>query len=167
MSFGCRFHGQLIQERMCFGLAYKIAIGSSDGIRVDLKFGEAAKFLIYEVTDEVRFSEERIVHDDTKVQDIKVHPCNTSNCGSKGCSGNGGGCNGSSDVISKVELISDCRCVVCKKIGFQAQKQFEKKAISVFDVECRINEALEKITYYYGKIDKHESFRKTDYNSNR
>lgn len=30
------------------------------------------------------------------------------------------------------------------KIGFQAQKQFEKKAISVFDVECRINKALEK-----------------------
>lgn len=140
-------------------MAYKIAIGSLDGIHVDLKFGEAARFLIYEVTDKVRLSEERIVHD-AKVQDIKVDSCNRANCGSEGCNGNGGGCNGSSDVISKAELISDCRCVVCKKIGFQAQKQFEKKAISVFDVECGIDEALEKITYYYEKIDKHESLKK-------
>ena len=42
---------------------------------------------------------------------------------------------------------------------FQAQKQFEKKAISVFDVECAVDEALEKITFYYGKIDNHESFK--------
>ncbi len=140
-------------------MAYKIAIGSLDGIHVDLKFGEAARFLIYEVTDEVRLSEERIVHD-AKVQDIKVDSCNRANCGSEGCNGNGGGCKGSSDVVSKTELISDCRCIVCKKIGFQAQKQFEKKAISVFDVECEIDEALEKITYYYEKIDKHESLKK-------
>lgn len=57
-------------------------------------------------------------------------------------------------------LLSDCRCVVCKKIGFQAQKQFEKKAISVFDVECEIKEALDKITFYYNKIDRHESLLK-------
>ena len=30
-------------------LAYKIAVGSSDGINVNLKFGEVTKFLIYEV----------------------------------------------------------------------------------------------------------------------
>ena len=143
-------------------MAYKIAVGSSDGINVDLKFGEVTKFLIYEVTDGIRLSEERIVRNDIETLDISENSCNTSGCSSdgSGCSGNGSGCNGASDVISKVSLISDCRCVVCKKIGFQAQKQFEKKAISVFDVECKIEEALEKITFYYGKIDKHESFRK-------
>lgn len=141
-------------------LAYKIAVGSSDGIYVNLKFGEVTKFLIYEVSDEVRLIEERIVSNDTEIQKINEDSCNTSGCSNAGCGGNGGGCNGYSDVISKVSLISDCRCVVCKKIGFQAQKQFEKKAISVFDVECEIDEALEKITFYYGKIDKHESFRK-------
>ena len=141
-------------------LAYKIAVGSSDGVNVDLKFGEVTKFLIYEVTDAIRLSEERIVHNDIEEQHMNEKLCNISGCSSEGCSGNGSGCNGSSDVISKVSLISDCRCVVCKKIGFQAQKQFEKKAISVFDVECGINEALEKIAFYYGKIDKHEAFRK-------
>ena len=141
-------------------MAYKIAVGSSDGVNVDLKFGEVTKFLIYEVTDAIRLSEERIVHNDIEEQHMNEKLCNISGCSSEGCSGNGSGCNGSSDVISKVSLISDCRCVVCKKIGFQAQKQFEKKAISVFDVECGINEALEKIAFYYGKIDKHEAFRK-------
>ena len=141
-------------------LAYKIAVGSSDGIYVNLKFGEVTKFLIYEVSDEIRLVEERIVRNDTEIQKINENSCNISGCSKEECGGNGSGCNGSSDVISKVALISDCRCVVCKKIGFQAQKQFEKKAISVFDVECEINEALEKIAFYYGKMDKHESFRK-------
>lgn len=141
-------------------MAYKIAVGSSDGIHVDLKFGEVAKFLIYEVADEIRLVEERIVCNHIETQDIVENPCNTSGCGSGGCGGKGSGCNGSSDVISKVSLITDCRCIVCKKIGFQAQKQLEKKAISVFDVECGVDEALEKITFYYGKIDNHEAFRK-------
>ena len=141
-------------------MAYKIAVGSSDGINVNLKFGEVTKFLIYEVSDEIRLVEERIVRNDTEIQKINENSCNISGCSKEDCGGNGSGCNGSSDVISKVVLISDCRCVVCKKIGFQAQKQFEKKAISVFDVECEINEALEKIAFYYGKMDKHESFRK-------
>ena len=144
----------------CVRLAYKIAVGSSDGIYVNLKFGEVTKFLIYEVSDEIRLIEERIVSNDTEIQKIKENFCNTSSCSNAGCGGNGGGCNGSSDIISKVSLISDCRCVVCKKIGFQAQKQFEKKAISVFDVECEIDEALEKIVFYYRKIDKHQAFRK-------
>ena len=141
-------------------LAYKIAVGSSDGIYVNLKFGEVTKFLIYEVTDKVRLIEERIVSNDTEIQKNNEDSCSTSGCVNAGCGGNGSGCNGASDVISKVSLISDCRCVVCKKIGFQAQKQFEKKAISVFDVECKIDEALEKIVFYYGKIDKHKSLRK-------
>ncbi|MGN0368664.1 MAG: NifB/NifX family molybdenum-iron cluster-binding protein [Wujia sp.] len=140
-------------------MSYKIAVGSSDGIHVDLKFGEVTKFLIYEVADEIRLLEERIVPDDNETKSESQNDCSVSGCTSEGCGGHGNGCNGSSDVISKVELITDCRCVVCKKIGFQAQKQFERKAISVFDVECSIEEALEKITFYYGKIDKHEPFK--------
>ena len=136
-------------------MAYKIAIGSSDGKNVDLKFGEVTKFLIYEVGDEVLLKEEREFIPEDKTDKA----CNTSSCDTKGCGGNGGGCQGSGDVAGKVELIADCRAVVCKKVGFQAQKQFEKKAISVFDVECEVKEALDKITFYYGRIDKHESLR--------
>ena len=66
-------------------------------------------------------------------------------------------------MIGKVEALADCRCVVCKKVGFQAQKQFEKKAISVFDVDCEVKEALEKITFYYNKLDKHEAFSRRNH----
>ena len=139
-------------------LAYKIAIGSSDGNRVDLKFGEVTKFLIYEVDNDVILKEERAFIPEEKKQ-AKTSSCSSSSCDTKSCGGNGGGCGGPSDVSSKVDLISDCRAVVCKKIGFQAQKQFEKKAISVFDVECEVKEALDKITFYYKRIDNHESLR--------
>ena len=123
-------------------MAYKIAIGSSDKIHVDLKFGEVSKFLIYEVDSDIKLIEERIVEEG----------CAEKKSCSEGCSGHGGGCGGSEEVISRVSLIDDCRCVVCKKIGFQAVKQFEKKAISVFDVECLVEEALKKITDYYKRV---------------
>ena len=140
-------------------MSYKIAIGSSDGINVDLKFGEVKSFLIYEVDEEATLIENRIVNDEeNNLTEIACGSAENSN--KAGCGGAGNGCKGPEEVISKVSLISDCRCVVCKKIGFQAQKQFEKKAISVFDVDCTVAEALKKITFYYNKIDNHKSFRK-------
>ena len=54
----------------------------------------------------------------------------------------------------RLELLSDCRSVVCKKIGRNILKQFERKAISVFDIELPIKEALSKIVSYYYKIDE-------------
>ena len=43
-------------------MSYKIAIGSSDGINTDLKFGETEEFLVYEVEkDKFRLAEKRIV----------------------------------------------------------------------------------------------------------
>ena len=80
--------------------------------------------------------------------------------GNGGCGGNGHGCSGGTEVLGKVALIEDCRAVVCRKIGFQAQKQFEKKAISVFDVDVSVEDALDKITSYYYKIDSRQSLRK-------
>lgn len=140
-------------------LAYKIAVGSSDGRRVDLKFGEVKKFIIYEVCGEqVELHEVREVGKEDNVgEEENFNKSTNSACKSNGCGGYGTGCSGPSDVVDKVSAISDCRCVVCKKIGFQAKKQFEKKAISVFDVECEVEQALKKIAFYYGKLDRHES----------
>ena len=36
-------------------------------------------------------------------------------------------------------------------------KQLEKKAISSFDVDCPVQEALEKITKYFHSVDNHVS----------
>ncbi len=77
-------------------------------------------------------------------------------CGS-GC--NTGGCAGGDGEMPKVTLISDCRCVVCKRIGFQIQKQLEKKAILGFDVECSIDEAMRNIIRYFERVDHHRTLR--------
>lgn len=163
-------------------MKYKIAVGSSDGVNVNLKFGEVSEFLIYEVDGlkfklleerEVKNENESIDIDDNKKQDVAndaknncgniLQGCgNQSSCGSagSGCGGNGKGCNGSSDVAAKISVIDDCRCILCKKVGFQAQKQFEKKAIVVFDIEVDIDSAITKIADYFDKLDNHKLNKK-------
>ncbi len=135
-------------------MGFKRAVGSSDGVNINLKFGEAKTVTIYEVDDDYNYTflEKRdadISDENCNGQNIKPE----GNCNSSGCNGNRDGCGGSSVISARVQLISDCRCVVFTKIGFQAVKQFEKKAISVFDIALGINEALDKIVGYYKKID--------------
>ena len=139
---------------------YKIAVGSSDGENVDLKFGEVKNFSIFEVENgKSRLAEIRTVDSSAGNENTRSCGGSSEGCVSGGCGGKGGGCGGSDGVIQKVEQISDCRCIVCKKIGFQAQKQLERKAISVFDVEGPINEILEKITAYYEKLEQRRRVR--------
>lgn len=146
-------------------MSYKIAIASSDGEQIDETFGSASGFIIYEVTEGAyKKLEERFFYQKENDGETEAVPggCNPQGgCGSgNGCGGNaGGGCGGPGKMSEKVELISDCRCVVCKKIGFQIQKQLERKAISAFDVSCSVEEALNKISYYFNRMDHHESFR--------
>lgn len=146
-------------------MSYKIAVASSDGLQIDETFGAAKSFIIYEVADgiyrkleERTFREEGTEHGGVSAADA----CNSSDsCKTGGgCgSGAGGGCGGAGEASEKVELISDCRCVVCKKIGFHIQKQLERKAISAFDVSVSVEEALEKISHYFTRMDNHESLR--------
>ena len=148
-------------------MAYNIAFGSSNGINVDLKFGETDHFYIYRVDgQDLQFLEIRQVAPSDPSAKAPVNAAESASCGNggscgngSGCGGNGQGCGGGTEVLGKVALIEDCRAVVCKKIGFQAQKQFEKKAISVFDIEVSVEDALDKISSYYYKIDNRQSLR--------
>lgn len=146
-------------------MSYKIAVASSDGKQIDETFGSAGRFIIYEVAGDVpKKLEEREFDNKEADQDAvsALAGCNPSggcgNAGGGGC-GAGGGCGGAGEVSAKVELISDCRCIVCRKIGFHIQKQLEQRAISAFDVNCSVEEALEKISYYFGRMDNHKSLR--------
>ena len=154
-------------------MSYLIAVGTASGENVDLKFGEVREFYIYRVDgkdvklEETREAERNATNTSSNSGGVAegTQSCSKGSCSSaqaSGCGGNGKGCSGPGEVQGRVEVIADCRCVVCKKIGFQARKQFEKKAISVFDVECSVSEALEKITSYYYKIDNRQSLRKTE-----
>ncbi len=138
-------------------MSYKIAVASSDGKNINETFGSAKSFIIYEVTDDEYIkSEERVFQ--SEITENLPDSCNSKGCRrSNGC---GSGCVGHGEISEKVEIVSDCRAVVCKKIGFPIQKQLERKAISAFDVSCTIEEALSKITNYYSHIDRHESLRR-------
>ncbi|OPX43076.1 dinitrogenase iron-molybdenum cofactor [Ruminiclostridium hungatei] len=138
-------------------MAYKIAIASSDEIHIDETFGAAKLFHIFEINDgKYEKVEERFANENNQESQCGV----SGGCSREGChSAVSSGCNGNEGNSKKVQLIADCRCVICKKIGFQIQKQLERKAITVFDVSCTVNQALEKILFYYGKIDKCQSLR--------
>lgn len=167
-------------------MSYKIAVATSDEINVDETFGQAKRFIIYEADGKTyKKVEERDVEDisdaDSKAStktsesvqvgcesgagcDLKPESCEAgAGCGSGTGCGSGGGCGGNGEVSFKISSLFDCRAVVCKKIGVSAQKQFEKKAISYFDVSCSIEEALDKITFYYNRIDNHISLRDKSY----
>ena len=146
-------------------MSYKIAVASSDGKQIDESFGSAKSFIIYEVADgKYNFLKERIFQQEESGKDIEfpTEKCATSgSCEIEGsCNNQTAGCgSGAGEGSSKVELISDCRCIVCKKIGFRIRKQLERKAISAFDVSAPVEEALAKIVYYFERMDNHESLR--------
>ena len=144
-------------------MSYKIALASSDGVNVDEHFGAASSFLIYEVSDEGAFSllERRAYDggDEVPAAITGSEGCNPApgSCGTGSCGGQGKGCGQGAAVSAKVRLVEDCRSVVAAKIGFNVTKQLEKKAISGFDVDCTVQEALEKITKYFHSVDNHVS----------
>ena len=143
-------------------MVYKIAIASSDEIHIDESFGVAKRFYIYEIMDgQIQKVEERSEEDNNWDLQEGISDGYNRN-GHKECDCNlgvGFGCCGNERNSRKVEMLSDCRCVICSKIGVHIQKQFDKKAISTFDVNCTVKEALVKISSYYIKVDTHQSLR--------
>jgi len=131
-------------------MSYKIAAASEDGEQINLNFGAAQRFLIYEVNEDGawRLLEERSAPEGED---------NAPGCANQSCSG--GGCHGSGAVSQKADLLSDCRCIVCKKIGFPIQKQFEKKMISTFEIAGSLKEVLDKITLYFYRSDHHQTLK--------
>ena len=76
------------------------------------------------------------------------------------CGGHGGhggcGCGTPDGSSIRIEALSDCRSIVCKKIGPHAKKLLERKAIAAFDVDCSVEDALKKIIFYYNRMDRHK-----------
>lgn len=152
-------------------MSYNIAAASSDEIHIDLSFREADSFTIIQVNDDGSYSileKRKVQQGQEEKADVELE-CGSnceSGCASSGCKngGNNGGCgNGHSDtdIEARVNIISDCRCLICRKIGPGAERQLEKKAITSFQIDLSLEEALTKITEYYTKIDNHISLRKS------
>ena len=130
-------------------MAYKNATASSDGVNIDVHFGAAQSFLIYEVNDKGEFSflEKRDYDEAREGESIDGKPAKTAGCHGSGSGCGLGGCSGGASA--KVELISDVRAVIAEKIGFNVQKQLEK-------IDKEIDEARAKITDSSVKREKLE-----------
>ena len=148
-------------------MSIKVAIASSDGLNIDLHFGQVKAFLIYELKDkkfeltekrEIPAGEDESTSSENQAAQVFGGVCGGAGgfgCGSGGgCGGSGGGCGGgaSGPLAPAVELLLDCRSVVAAQIGQNMRRQFERNAISVFDIELPIEEALEKLAAYYLKF---------------
>ena len=146
-------------------MSIKVAIASSDGLNIDLHFGQAKAFLIYELNGSMfELIEKREVPEsensatspaDQSAQDFGGGCGSGFGCGSgAGCGGSGGGCGGGAGgpLSPVVEQLLDCRAVVAAQIGQKVRRQFERNAISVFDIELPIEEALQKLAAYYLKF---------------
>ncbi|MCR5062800.1 MAG: hypothetical protein K6A89_05890 [Treponema sp.] len=141
-------------------MSVKVAIASSDGLNIDLHFGQASQFKIYELRgDHFEFLETRDIPKSTQSEDDTSDFGGGCGGGGLGCGGgagcgSGGGCGGgaSGPLAPAVELLLDCRSVVAAQIGQGMRRQFERNAISVFDIELPIEEALQKLAAYYTKF---------------
>lgn len=96
----------------------KVAVASTDGKEIDLHFGDASQFFIFDIDlDENNFEEVR------KKMDFPL----TNHKGRWRLS---------------VELIEDCKAVLCRKIGKKPQVELRKLGIKAIPLDCSVKEAL-------------------------
>ncbi|NRU22952.1 putative Fe-Mo cluster-binding NifX family protein [Clostridium beijerinckii] len=103
----------------------KFAIASKSGIGVDMHFGHASEFYIYEYKNgEPRYLEKRNVE--------------------KYCNGKEV-CEEEEDKFAKLsKVVSDCNGVLCLRIGDEPKKKFKNMGIEVFMSCDTIESAVEK-----------------------
>ena len=144
-------------------MSTKVALVSSDGLKIDLHFGQAKEFFIYELQKDAFVqierrelavnSREATLRQDQGPQREDQGPQDEAFCcpgGGESCGGCGGGSAG--PLAPAVELLLDCQAVIAAQIGQNMRRQFERNAISVFDIELQVSEALEKLAAYYSKL---------------
>ncbi len=148
-------------------MSVKVAIASSDGLKIDLHFGQANEFFIYELQKDAFVqierrelavnSREAALRQAQGPQREGHGPQEDELSGGFACPGGGGGCGGcgggsAGPLAPAVELLLDCQAVIAAQIGQNMRRQFERNAISVFDIELQVSEALEKLAAYYSKL---------------
>jgi len=134
-------------------MAYNIAVASTDGINIDKHFGASDSFFIIKVNEDGTYKNlgERVV---TEGQNDTI----STGCGGYSSEHSCGG-HSTPSIQKKIEVISDCRCLLCSKCGPGSEKQLGKNNISAFEIDLKIDEALKKIIKYYKKSDERQSLK--------
>lgn len=140
----------------------RIAVATSDGENIDMEFGKARSFDIYQVSAgealKAVFVERRLIEaanesDAVESCDAGCHP--RFGCSNGGCGG-GNGCAGSANpqLQQRINAVSDCVCVLCSHAGPGAQKLLAVNAITLFDIVMPIERALPKVVAWYTRTAK-------------
>ena len=96
----------------------KIAVASTNGKNVDLHFGDANRFLIYEINDgEGKFQE---IREKTEI------PIN----------------NHQERWVASIDIIEDCKAVLCSKIGKEPMIELRKLGIKPIQLDCEVKDAI-------------------------
>jgi len=106
----------------------RIAVASSDGKNVDLHFGKARNFLIYDFDGEkAEYMENRevIIDPEEKHQWTK-----------------------------SLEVIKDCEVVICVQAGMKGKFGLEKAGIKLVEDEGPVDEVLERYIAHYKFMKK-------------
>jgi hypothetical protein len=129
-------------------MGYKIAVATSDGIHIDLHFGQTDYFAIYQVNEDGSYEQLEQRKSGTK----DAIACDT------GIGHYGGG----QKKDERIESIADCRCVLCARSKADTETELSKRRITAFIMEKGIDEALEKVIRYYRNFSSLVSFRRSD-----
>ena len=124
-------------------MAYKIAIGTSDGKSVNLHFGEIESVSVYEVNESdgsYSFLEERKITRAPEKEECE-----------SGCS-----C-GSNFAVKVSQTISDCTYFLVAKIGPKPHRLLQENKVNCLEAPFEIEEAVSKLNDYYISHKKRES----------
>lgn len=125
-------------------MIYYIAVTSSDGVKVDLHFGQADQFHVFQADTEtgaLKLSELRRIPD-------TVHGVHDSVTG--------GTCNGQDEAkISAIaELLQDCTYLLTAKIGIRPYRVLQRAGVSCMEISGEVSDAVYKLNFYYKKQRK-------------
>ena len=121
-------------------MKYKIGVGTSDGINIDLHFGKLDSVYIFEVNEENGNS-----------SFIEKRPVNLSSIASSGNSAvvtTGCSC-GNGFVTAIAELVKDCTYFLVAKIGNRPYHLLQEYNINCIEAPFSIEESIKKVNSYF------------------
>lgn len=111
-------------------MPYKVAVASSDGKVINEHFGRSQQFLIFEITDDDKWSFVELREN--------IPPC-------------GQGEHNENDMQRTVNLLSDCKKVLVSRIGLGAEQALKLKGITAYTIPDFIDDALNKLVAFEKK----------------
>ena len=132
---------------------YKVAVATNDGVNVNVHFGHAAAFDIYEV-DEASGKYEKV--------EVRLKPehcdgsCGDGTCGQREVQ--------HSSMYAAAKNLADLDYVLCEQLGPQAIQSLVRFNVRAFDIALPISEAIAKINIYRNKIAERALRFKSNHN---